>query len=98
MTQQENGDGALNCAVYFTLQCASEPVPLSVQIPRSLSILGLHFPHSKVATPLTAHLYSTGVQVNLDPSYRSQAGMPTQQSKPLALTRLDRQTHTHKTK
>lgn len=39
----------------------------------------VHFPHSPLAAPLTVHLYSTRVQVNLDPS---PAGMPTRQSKP----------------
>jgi hypothetical protein len=42
----------------------------------------VHFPHSPLAAPLTVHLYSTRVQVNLDPNDTSPAGMPTRQSKP----------------
>lgn len=66
----------LSCAIYvyrYTTHISADPWH---------NLRALHFPYSPLAAPLTVHLYSTGVQVNLDPNDRSQAGMPTRQRKP----------------
>jgi hypothetical protein len=61
-------------------------IPSAFPDPKHPSLLRgtsyVHFPHSPLAAPLSVHLYSTRVQVNLDPTDRSPAGMPTRQSKP----------------